>query len=350
MSENFDANQNQGSGDIGGAKIRADLKKTIFDLVQNTRYYAWLSKKKAQVRLRKHLSKWLTLLLAILAFAREFSELRMIATSHHIGVLDALVLVIILATLLALAWEQWGNKLTTSPQEIRFVAAMHSLLQRLEKFMYGQDRIDDPTKRLENFISFFLELTSHTLCGSKVVDGGLMLETPDKKNIGLFWKSQNARYDPSLQIPLPAQPDAETAPAAVAHQRHTIVYVPYKDREIGWPFEYRKNCYEATPPPHKGWKHVDPQFEHFRSILCLPVGIYQRTISGDSEEETKKETRPFGVLNYSTNSRDPFVDRDFQMGECFSSILALVLETYRQQLTTAPNPSVVDSQPTAERK
>jgi hypothetical protein len=341
------------TGPLDSGEIKGELKTHLLEALRSSRYYAWITKKKAQVRIRKSLSKWFALALAVLALIREFPELKLMYQSHHIGILDGLVLVIICATVAALAWEHWGNKLTTSPQEVRFVAAMHSLLQRLEKFMYGLDRIQDPTERLQDFIAFFLDVTAGTLCGRKVVDSGLMLETPDKSDVGLFQSSRGAKYPPTLKIPIQR---SDTGPAGVSYQRKKIIYVPYKKREIGWIFEYRNNRYRAKSPPHKGWIRMKKEFERFRSVLCLPVAIYQKTLTKSSEtdvtepsqeatqqagslqstvssEETQVEKKPFGVLNYSTNSRDPFVDRDFQMGECFSSILALVLETYRQEQT-----------------
>lgn len=304
-------------------------------------YTLWIYKKKVQVFRRTHLSNFLALLLAVLAFYREWPELRRMAQlvkddwphvgqmiqSGHVGFIDILILIIIVATVGAFIWETWGNKLTTSPQEIRFVTAMRLLLQEMEKFIYGKDREPDPDKRLEQFIDAFFKVTCNTLCGKKSVHGGLMLEAPSGENIVLFQSSEGANYPEDLVIPIPTNDGSqEKSPAGVAYQEQTLVYMPKKEKRLGWPFRFDKDAYEPSEPT-KGWVSVDANFEHFRSVLCLPVAIYQkRNLATQRDLKT-----PLGVLNYSTNSRDPFVDRDFVMGECFSSILALVLATYRSE-------------------
>lgn len=290
-------------------------------------YVAWISKKKVQVFLRTYLSHILALALAFLALYREWPELTLMFQTGHVGFIQILILVIIAATIGAAIWELWGNKLTTSPQEIRFVTAMRLLLQELEKFIYGQDHLKDPDKRLEQFIDAFLEVTCNTLCGKKTVDGGVMLETPSK-DIGLFQWSKKAQYPDNLVIPIPDPPGSqETGPAGVAYQKQKLVYMPKKDKKLGWPFEYIGDSYEPSEP-EKGWIDVEPEYERFRAVLCLPIAIYQKLNPNKPNAVLKT---PFGVLNYSTNSPDPFVDRDFVMGECFSSILALVMAAYRRE-------------------
>lgn len=51
--------------------------------------------------------------------------------------IEFLIVTITVITILAAGWELVGNKLTTSPQEIRFVTAMRSLLPSLQKLTYG---------------------------------------------------------------------------------------------------------------------------------------------------------------------------------------------------------------------
>src|ERR1044071_6923722 len=118
-------------------------------------YVRWIYKKKIQVWLRTYLSHALAIVLAFLAFLREMPELKHIYQyivhafngnrpemsrmyqSGDVGLFTILVLVVIVATLFAAFWEIKGNKLTTSPQEVRFVTTMRLLLQELEKFIYG---------------------------------------------------------------------------------------------------------------------------------------------------------------------------------------------------------------------
>jgi hypothetical protein len=142
----------------------------------------------------------------------------------------------------------------------------------------------------------------------------------------LFKKSKNAAYYDELRIELPTGQKIDTGPAAVAFLRQLVVYMPHKKRKLGWPFKYlNQGGYEPTLP-QKGWTVGTEQLERFRSVLCVPVGIYE---SKSAEKKIKKTS--LGVLNFSTRRRDPFVDRDFLMGQCFASILALAMETYRRE-------------------
>lgn len=275
----------------------------------------WIAWKKLQVFVRSHLSHVLAVLLGILALIREWEALVEMGKTRHIGWAQLLVLIIIIGTIVAALWELevFGSKLSTSPQEVRFVTAMRSLLQGLEKFTYGKDKDPDLDKRLKEFIKGFLEVTSFTLCGRKEIDAGLMLPTESGKEIELRSKTAGAMYPEQLIIPLPDPSKEETTgPAGYAYQMLKIVYMPLKKWKLGWPFRYDKR-YEPSEP-NEGWVPADdPLNEEFCSILCLPVAVYQE----------RNRRQRFGVLNYSTKSFDPFVHRDFMIGECFSSVLAM---------------------------
>lgn len=283
----------------------------------------WLAWKKTQVFVRSHLSHVLAVLLGILVLVREGPELIEMWEKGYVGWWQILVIVIVLGTIIAALWELevFGSKLSTSPQEVRFVAAMRSLLQGLERFTYGKDIEPDLDKRLKEFIKGFLEVTSFTLCGKREIAGGLMLPTKGGKKIELRSKTDGAMYPEELKIPLPdPTTDETTGPAGYAYQMSRIVYMPFKRWKLGWPFRYKKR-YEPSEPA-EGWVDADdPLNEKFCSVLCIPVGVYQ---------EQKKKQR-FGVLNYSTKSYDPFVHRDFMMGECFSSILAMAFASVQRE-------------------
>lgn len=283
----------------------------------------WIAWKKLQVFVRSHLSHVLAVLLGILALVREWHALVEIVQTRHIGWGQGLVLIIIVGTILAALWELelFGSKLSTSPQEVRFVAAMRSLLQGLEKFTYGKDRDLDLEKRLKEFIKGFLEVTSFTLCGKKLIDAALMLPTEGGKEIELRSKTDGTLYPKNLVIPLPDPlKEGGTGPAGHAYQLLKIVYMPFKRWKLGWPFKYNKR-YEPSEPT-EGWVDADdPSNEDFCSVLCLPVAVYQE----------RNRRQRFGVLNYSTKSFDPFVHRDFMMGECFSSIMAMAFATVQRE-------------------
>jgi hypothetical protein len=178
------------------------------ELWKLTAYRSLVLKKKTQVRLRKHLSKWFALALVILTLFREVPELSakyfagrvaaldsVIIRVHHWQVshallFDSLVVGIVLATLAALAWERWGNKLTTSPQEVRFVTATYELLLLLEEFIFGTDRLPNLDERLDKFVEKFLQYTTEAI-SSKTVDGCLMWEL--EATTWFFSKSQKTR-------------------------------------------------------------------------------------------------------------------------------------------------------------
>jgi hypothetical protein len=273
----------------------------------------WIIRKRIQTMIRMHLSHILALFLGVLVVYRERRELGgMLSAEHKLGAEDWLILGVTGATLLATLWELWGNKMPTSPQEKRFPSGMKMLLFQLEKFAHGIDREPDVSKRLEKFIDQFLTITSETLCGNKKVSAGLMVPLADGKMLTLIKATERSNYPLKLEIPVPdVDGNPETGPAGIAYGQTTIVYVPYKRWKLGLPFRVRGDRYEPAGVT-EGWITADPKLEQFRSVLCLPVAIYKR--------QGKKY--PFAVLNYSTSALDPFMHRDFIMGECFSSILA----------------------------
>lgn len=280
-------------------------------------YFLWFSWKNIQALARTHLSHGFALLLGVLVAFREWPELKAIWVNGRIASwFDVLIIVLTLATIGAAIWEFFGNKLTTSPQEIRFVRSIRLLLYELEKFAHGKDVESNTQERLDHFIQLFLDVTSETLCGKKEVASGLMLEIPNTNDLELIQSSTRAVYPGHLRIPIrPLEDTSSTGPAGVAFDQLRIVYMPFKKWKLGWPFRLFQNGRARYEPsePHEGWIEAESKDkENFTSVLCLPVAIYER----------RGTKQAFGVLNYSTRKLDPFVSRDFIMGECFSSILA----------------------------
>jgi hypothetical protein len=288
------------------------------------RYAVWIWRKKAQVFIRTHLSHVLALVLAITVLLREEKDLGFIAFSGRWPTsFQWLVLVLTLGTLAAALWEFFGNKLSSSKQEIRFVQGIRSLLFELEKFAHGEDRTAEPDKRLIEFIDGFLEVACSTLCAHCRVDAGLMVKLPGVEKLRLIKSSKSARYPAGLEIPLPSGTDNESGPAGYSFSEAKLGYVPKKSRSETWLFQVTdKNpgCYDPASP-RVGWiKAEKKDLEDFRSVLCVPTAIYRR----------RGVKRRFGVLNFSTKKRDPFVDRDFMMAECFASILSQAFAITRE--------------------
>jgi hypothetical protein len=335
------------------------------------RWYTWMLKKQAQVIVRAHLSDILALVLAVLVVIRERTELlaigaqlsfgqwvlllflvaatavcvtcaglvvlrprrrwplislacalllivlscyfrgtSLLAAVKTVGCANWLIIVVIIGTVGAAVWEFFGNKLTSSPQEIRFAAGIRGLLDRTERYKLDVRAEADKTKRntlLENLLPEFLELSGTTLCGNKKVTARLMLLVQDN----LEWTSNSK----TNKIPLPTE-DTDSGPAGWSMKTMKLAYVPDKDWKESWLFKAVQNEYEVSPSPQSGWIDVDST-EPLHSVLCVPISVY----SG-SNQRTK-----IGVLNFSTESRDPFVPRDFLMAECFASILSQALGT-----------------------
>lgn len=251
----------------------------------------------------------------LVAVIHERSQISTMIIESKMSLFRTLILSLTLATIFAALWELKGNKLTTSPQEIRFVSGMLLLLSEFERFAWGKDRGDlDP--RLDEFVESFLKITCSTLCGNKKVHGALMLEVKGSNAVRLVKKTKGSNYPEELIIPTPGKDaSGEFGPAGFSYESMRIVYMPVKRWKLGWPFKLMRegsvDRYEPFEATH-GWIPApNPDLENFRSVLCVPVAVY--------EDSTTRQA--FGVLNYSTFAFDPFVDRDFIMAECFASIL-----------------------------
>lgn len=248
--------------------------------------------------------------------SREFSHLPgLVARSP--APFEWLVLFITLGTIVAALWESFGNKLSTSEQEIRFAQGMRVLLNELEKFCYGKDRISDSSQRLDEFLNGFMQITSTTICSHRKVDAGFMIKMPGENTLTLINASKDAPYPAVLNIPLPT-PSQQTGAAGVAFDEARIAYVPNKNTKDTWPFELVRGQYEPSEP-RQAW--ITSDRENFHSALCVPVAVYRE----------KGQKQRFGVLNFSTRACDPFVDRDFLMSECFASILSHAIAFSQQE-------------------
>src|SRR5271170_1044410 len=83
--------------------------------------YSWILKKKLQSVRRTHLSHILAIVLLILVVVREWPEITRMLLGYSLPTFFGfLILVIVTLTYITAGWELFGDKLTTSPQELRF--------------------------------------------------------------------------------------------------------------------------------------------------------------------------------------------------------------------------------------
>ena len=333
------------------------------------RWTLWKTKKNCQFRVRQHLSHALAAFLAVLVVVREFADLRRVLQAlnalewvvfvlifvtpiivgwygwtmimrkrvtklAHVGVpvglaiviflawkhladlvramatvpfLDWLILMTVVGTISAAIWELWGNKLRTSPQEVKFTAGLRFLLAALEAFSF---ETSGPAITRELLLEKFLEISRGTLCGNERVDACIMMPTPDLQHLRIEKQSKGASY-PVDKIPLQ---ENQTGAAGLAFKGSKLVYVPDKEwREVWSLSQASEQGYKAAAAPEEAWVPAyDPKQERFKSLLCVPVKRY----SGNNQWKTG------AVLNFTTDARDPFMPRDFLMAECMAAVLS----------------------------
>lgn len=294
----------------------------------------WARKKKLQIFIRSHLSHTLALLLAVSVLLRELPEVS--GKFFHPGEMrpwDIFIISITAVTVIAALWEFGGNKLATSPQEIRFVLGIRWLLARLEKFKREIEGGDyaDTSKKLDDFFDFFLKVTSNTLCGKKDVDAGLMLYQESEGKLALHKYTPGAIYQDDLKIPIGTHvTDARKGPAANSFESGLVAYMPKKAKRIGILLEAKEGEEYRLVKIFRGWyQSQSEREEEFCAVLSIPITIYAK----------EREKSNYGVLNYTTVKGDPFVPRDYIMAECFASILAQAIYAARYKLNkvqTAP--------------
>lgn len=289
----------------------------------------WWCWKNFQILVRSHLSHVFALCLGVLVVIREFDVLWPIAKFQHFpGREEMLIVILTLGTIGGALWEFFGNKLSMAPQETRFVATTRKLLIELEKFTYGRGpQNKTPEERLVDFTDGFIAATSEAMCGKKTVHAGLMWNPKGTNILKLSNWSKDSDYPKDLEIPIPDSDEDVTGPAGRAYKKLKVVYMPLRRWQLSWPLDLVQNGKERykSKSACEGWVADPNNPQDLRSVLCLPVALHTGT----------KERQKFGVLNYSTRSLDPFVDRDFMMGECFSSILAQATAAAQMQKDVA---------------
>ena len=297
-------------------------------------YARWTSKKNLQVFIRKDLSHWLALLLALLVVYRETPELAArFGRTLHLPMFSVWYVVFVtLATIGVATWESFGNKSKISHQETTFLYGMRTVLEQLQMLVCAQDDPRPPNARLKEFVTGTLNIASETFSVYGKSDTGLMVKRVKDNSLKLDKSSRRAEYPEHLSIRVPAPAEeikdpASTGPAGIAFSSTRTVYVPRKGKHV-WSFRrerYGNKEWYVASMPVVCWVSAGEEYEKFRSVLCVPVAAFR-----DRENVEK-----YGVLNVSTNMRDPFVNRDFMMAECFAAVLGIAFawarETARNQ-------------------
>jgi len=294
-------------------------------LTNLVRYLLWGVWKNMQILVRSHLSHIFALGLGVLILIREWDVIVPIVTFRHSpNRFDVLILVLTVGTIGGALWEFFGNKLSMAPQETRFVAAMRVLLIELEKFTYGSvNGSKTPDQRLIEFTNSFIDATCNAMCGKKTVHAGFMWKAEGETFLKLCNWSRESDYSKDLTVPIPKTDDDSTGPAGRAYQKLKVVYMPLKRWKLSWVLDLAQKGRERyrSDKWYEGWQDAPGKPQKLRSVLCLPVAVHVGT----------EDRQLLGVLNYSTRSFDPFVNRDFMMGECFSSILAQATAAAQRQ-------------------
>jgi len=329
-------------------------------------WYGWFWKKVLQVLIRRHLSLFLAVILAILVVGREFKELvatvfaltlgewstmaclliavvallraiwikvmhpevrkryylaltvSALAGSYFVWVqgadmwramktvafLDWLILTITGLTIWAAILEFRGRKLSTSVQEVRFSEGIRLLLTRLDEFCFT----DSGQKRSHSSVSKeFLDIASNTLCGDTEVKACMMALTGGGLTIGEVSTGAGYKVDPSV--------DFNDGAAGLAIRDGSLVYVPEAGWKEAWSIEQVEGeGFQVASSPVKAWIQTSSG-EKFKTVLCVPLTTYT----------TAGKLKSFAVMNFTTVKRDLFLTRDFIMADCFAKLLAQAL-------------------------
>jgi hypothetical protein len=202
-----------------------------------------------------------------------------------------LVMILSIGTVWAALWEIFGNKLSTSEQEIRFSCGIRLLMERLQSYCFDNSPSAEKDPKVEKqIIVDFLNVTSKTLCGPKKVSAGLMQREKEKENEYLAMKHQSYRANYDDKFTLPLFDDNKKSAAALA-MNWNLVYVPFKRWKEAWVFKHEKgSTYNFPEKPELAWlEALNPKKEKFLSVLCVPVGTYG----------TNKKWEASGVINVS---------------------------------------------------
>jgi hypothetical protein len=312
----------------------------------------WWLKKSFFIFARSHMSHVFALVLAIFTLTHIFGEHWAIITQlndyvkdlaiyynlpflQNFNVWKVFIVGVAVLTVAAAIWEFLGNKLATSPQEVRFIAGMDTLLHEFHKFQRKLDSAineKSSARLLQEFLCELLKTSSAILCGNHNIDVALMLYDKEANELILDkskqYQSTSAekyKLPNELIIPLTKKPSAHVGPAEIAFKmQEYIAYMPKKKKKIGLIYKQEKGEKYVFEGFFEGWYPADEAgTENFCSILSIPVLSYK--------DDTQIEM--IGVLNFTTTGRDLFIDRDYVMASCFASFVAQAIDANRKKLS-----------------
>ena len=307
-------------------RVLGRVRNALLGAAVNSRDYVgdsfWLLKKRIQLFKLTHFSLAISGILVLLVTFRETPEIsRFILSSELPGSVGLLILFVLFLTYLAFGWEKWGDKRTTSAQELRFQYGAKRLLREMELLRTKLEAAPGPQQEFTSFLNKAVELVSNTFSVKIDVDAGIMLKDPEKDVLYLRFWNFYAQYPQHLGVPLPIGEDcSNSGPAGVAFTRKSVVYVPKKSNKRAWLFVALEDLDlvglpEPTYDPIEKFvcwvKAPNPKLEDFYTVVCAPIAI----------SSGLRNYEKFGVLNLSTKAHDPFVDRDFFMLEFFATAL-----------------------------
>lgn len=288
-------------------------------------HFAWTIWKHLQMLVRAKLSPFLAILLVILVLIREVLEYAgLIPHSETFTLWDLFVVVITLGTIGAAVWEVKGNKLSASPQERGFVIGMRNLMIALEKFKVAIKQLDRDARQdhLAAFTDKFIDVAGRTICGKKAIDVGVLIyqepkaeteeEAKAKATLTLYKSNAEAHFPPDFDMPLKGLREEEQGPAFRVFESGFIAHMPNKNTSFGFLFKELDGEDYKFRGYIEGWYPVEAQYEEYTSVLTVPV----------SEYVDEDHRHYFGVLSFTTSSRDPFVHRDYIMALCLSDLLS----------------------------
>lgn len=332
------------------------IKNECRHIWKNISFFRWAKFKNFKILLRKHLSKYAALFLALATVLREIVEHKKFADifvqtlsllsnpfahtsafslilihSNLVNILNkfqesetnekiliAAIAILTLLTVAAAVWERVGAKLDVSEQEKRFAVGIKNLLTELEKYQYkiANSNPLEVENILTEFIDNVLKTASNTLCGNKLVHAGMITYYQNEKSLKLTRFTENSGYEPNLVIHLEKETENK-GPAQTAFDNDAIAHMPNKNKLFGWFYEEKGEEDYEFKEFINGWTEPPPlKSKIFKSVISLPVASF----AGENKHGKTQKTF-HGVVNFTSDS-DHFIPRDFSMASSFTSLIA----------------------------
>jgi hypothetical protein len=115
--------------------------------------------------------------------------------------LGYVILLVVALTFVTARWELFGDKLTTSPQEMRFHFGAKRCLRKLED-LRSELETSEPKKAFDSFVNDLLETAADTFSVKYWVAAGVMVKHPDENSLVLEYWSSLSECLKGLTIPV----------------------------------------------------------------------------------------------------------------------------------------------------